>query len=300
MVRGMKFYIKRLIYAVATSALQFPGVWYADAVAGSDNINGVYTVFAGKQYANSTCSFLCSGPNWGTNGQFSWSVKVTFGQSAASYIGATGTCFANNPIEYYDWNKLWGKARCGYAHSHQTDSDRFVWRRLQNFSNPANCGNVPNCSGIQLATYSYDAGTTPYPNENWDLSKTFSTILQPDVAYILGMESFSNGTVLHSLRSHDGTLLESKINIHTNLCMNYEQGTVLGLYFGGSCTAPQSISVLYAAVAGPTVSPSKGPNISPASTGTPTAPPSSPTLGPVTPRPTTRKPTRKPTRKKSI
>jgi hypothetical protein len=69
MVRGMKFYIKRLIYAVATSALQFPGVWYADAVAGSDNINGVYTVFAGKQYANSTCSFLCSGPNWGTNGE---------------------------------------------------------------------------------------------------------------------------------------------------------------------------------------------------------------------------------------
>ncbi len=233
-------------------------------------------------------------------GQFSWSVKVTFDQSAASYNG--GSCFANT-VEYYDWNKLWGKARCGYAHSHQQDSDRFVWRRLQNFHNPANCGNIPNCSGIQLATYSYDAGRTPYPDENWDLSKTFNTILQPDVAYILGMESFSNGTVLHSLRSADGTSLDSKTNIHSNLCSNYEQGSVLGLYFGGTCAAPQDITVKYVAVAGPTSGPSQGPTRSPASTGTPTAPPTttkpqtSRVTSSPTSRPTSRSPTRKPTKK---
>ena len=218
-------------------------------------------------------------------GQFSWSVQVTFGQSAASYNGTS--CFANT-VEYYDWNKLWGKARCGYTHSHQQDSDRFVWRRLQNFHNPENCGNVPNCSGIQLATYSYDAGDEPYINENWNLSNTFSTILQPDVAYILGMESFSNGTVLHSLRSADGASLESKTNIHSNLCSNYEQGTVLGLYFGGNCAAPQDITVKYVAVAGPTSSPSQGPTRSPASTGIPTGSPTS--------IPTLRSPTRKPTK----
>ncbi len=231
-------------------------------------------------------------------GQFSWRVQVTFDQSAASYSG--GTCFSGAPIEYYDWNKLWGKARCGYTHSHQSDSDRFVWRRVQNFSSPANCGNVPNCSGIQLATYSYDAGTTPFPNENWALSKTFSTILQPDVAYILGMESYSNGTVLHSLSSSDGALLESKMNIHANLCANYEQGTVLGLYFGGTCPAPQAISVRYAAVAGPTTSPTQAPTPSPASTRTPTALPTTarPQSSSITSSPTTRKPSSKrPTKK---
>ena len=64
----MNLYVNRLIYAAcATCAFQFPGAWYADAQG--SNINGVYTVFAGKYYANSTCSFLCTGPNWGTNGE---------------------------------------------------------------------------------------------------------------------------------------------------------------------------------------------------------------------------------------
>ena len=238
----------------------------------TDNIDGVHTVYAGDHYADCTSRF-CFGSNWGDNGQSEWYVKVTFGQSAATYSG--GSCFANT-VEYYDWNKLWGKARCGYSHGHQQDSDRFVWRRLQDFHTPANCGGLANCTGIQIATYSYDSGTTPYPNENWDLSKTFSTILQTDVAYILGMKSFDDGSVVHSLFSSDWTLLEFKTNYHSNLCTNYEQGSVLGLYFGGTCTAPEDISVTYEAVTGPPAPSTAAPTDAPPapSTAAPTDAPS--------------------------
>jgi hypothetical protein len=229
------------------------------------------------------------------SGQFSWQVKVTFSQSAANYNG--GSCFAK-PVEYYDWNKLWGKGRCGYTHNHQLDSDRFVWRRLQNLYTAApNCGGVANCSGIQLGTYSYDNGVTPYPNENWELSKTFTTILQPDVGYILKMESYANGTVVHSISSSTNTLLESKSNVHSNLCTNYEQGAVLGLYFGGTCSAPQDITVKYETVSGPTNSPSATPTRSPSSTSSPTKQAvvtAKPTLKPTNTKSPTRKPTRKP------
>lgn len=226
-------------------------------------------------------------------------MKATFSQSAASYRG--GSCFSNT-VEYYDWNKLWGKARCGYSHNHQQDSDRFVWRRLQDYHSPANCGGLANCTGIQIGTYSYDDGTTPYPNENWALSKTFTTILQPDVAFILGMESFADGTVLHSLYTEDWALLESKTNAHSNLCTNYEQGSVLGLYFGGTCTAPDDITVTYEAMAegppdgttGPSTSPTGSPSRLPtmAPTGSPTAPTNMPTSSPTAP---TRPPTIAPT-----
>jgi hypothetical protein len=228
-------------------------------------------------------------------GQFTWSVKVTFDQAAVSYNG--GSCFDANTVDYYDWNKLWGKARCGGLH--QQDSDRFVWRRLQNYHTPANCGGMANCSGIQLATYSYDNGSVPYTNENWDLSKTFSTILQPSIAYILGMESFINGSVVHTLSSSNGALLESKTNKHSNLCTsNYQQGTVLGLYFGGTCTAPQAISVKYETIATTTVNPTQGLTRSPANTVSSTASPTTrkpSTRSPTTTRrPSTRRPTKKP------
>ena len=205
-------------------------------------------------------------------GQSAWYNKVTFSQSAATYAGTS--CF-DNTVEYYDWNKLWGKARCGYNHPHQEDSDRFVWRRLQDLHEPApNCGGLTNCTGIQLATYSYDAGVTPFPDENWDLSKTFATVLQPDVPYILGMESYVDGSVVHTLHSGDWTLLETKTNYHSNLCENnFEQGTVLGLYFGGTCTAPQDVTVTYEALSGPVEPSTNGPTKSPMKAPTPSKAP---------------------------
>jgi hypothetical protein len=40
--------------------------------------------------------------------------------------------------------------------------------------------------------------------------------------------------------------LEQVVNDHEHRCSNFEQGMVLGLYFGGTCTAPLDITVTYA------------------------------------------------------
>ena len=114
-------------------------VWIA-VVAAQSNIAGVYTVKEGSHYA----SFY-----WGQNGDAHWNVSVTFSAAAAEY--ANGTCFEANKNDYLDWNKLWGKARCGFATHHHADSDRFVWRRLQAFTDTPNCGGRVDCRGIQIA-----------------------------------------------------------------------------------------------------------------------------------------------------
>ena len=241
----------RRSYAVATSILLF-GSLSVDAL-----IDGTYTVKAGDHYASpKSCRFfglICTGPNWGSSSESKWFTKVTFPDAAADY-GPGSSCFDNDSVEYYDWNKLIGKARCNG--SHQNDSDRFVWRRLQDMHSAPNCGSgdTPDCRGIQIATYSYDGGTKPFPNENWELSRTFSTILEPEKPYILGMESFSDGSVVHYLYTENWELLETQTNQHSNLCpSDYNQGSVLGLYFGGTCTAPQDISVTYEAVEEPEI-----------------------------------------------
>lgn len=179
-----------------------------------------------------------------------------------------------------------------------------MWRRLQNLHTAPNCGGLANCTGIQLGTYSYDGGTVPYPNENWALSKVFSTILQPGIAYILKMASFADGRVEHSIYSSDWTLLETKTNQHLNLCTNYLEGSVLGLYFGGTCVAPEDISVLYETAEVPpeptTSSPSKSPTTAPTKAPSPPTdqPSKSPTKTPVTNSPTsgpTSSPSKSPT-----
>ena len=208
----------RCSYAVATSILLF-GSLSVDAL-----IDGAYTVKAGDHYANpKSCRFfglICTGPNWGSSSQSKWFTKVTFPDAAADY-----ECFNNDSVEYYDWNKLVGKARCNG--SHQNDSDRFVWRRLQDMHSAPNCGSgdTSDCRGIQIATYSYDGGRKPFPNENWELSRTFSTILLPNITYILGTESFSDGRVVHYLYTEDWTFWKRKpTNI---LCpSDYDQGSV--------------------------------------------------------------------------
>ena len=238
----------RRSYAVATSILLF-GSLSVDAL-----IDGTFTVETGDHYASPKSCWLwfCSGPNWGSSSESKWFTKVTFPDAAADY-GPGSSCFDNNSVEYYDWNKSVGKARCNG--NHQNDSDRFVWRRLQDIHGAPNCGDdTPDCRGIQIATYSYDGGTKPFPNENWELSRTFSHILQPKIPYILGMESFSDGRVVHTLHDDNWTLLETQTNQHSNLCpSNYEVGNVLGLYFGGTCTAPQDVTVTYEAVEEPEI-----------------------------------------------
>ena len=203
------------------------------------NIDGKHTLFAGDHFADRAVL----GNYWGTNGDTLWYSRVTFSRAAAEYSG--GSCFASTS-EYMDWNKLWGKGRCGYTHSHHQDSDRFVWRRLQSEHNPNNCAGQTTCYGIQIASYSYDAGTKPYGQSDWRLLQEFTTILKPDVEYALGMESFGNGSVAFMLLDGQGQFLEQVVNDHEHRCSNFEQGMVLGLYFGGTCTAPLDITVTYA------------------------------------------------------
>ena len=217
-------------------------------------------VFSGDHFADN--AFF--GNYWGTNGDALWYNRVTFSRAAAEYSG--GSCFAST-IEHLDWNKLWGKARCGYTHSHHQDSDRFVWRRLQSEHTPSNCAGQTNCYGIQVATYSYDAGTKPYSQDNWRLLREFKTILQPEIQYGLGMESFANGSVAYSLLDSQGILLEQIVNQHENLCSKFQQGLIHGLYFGGTCRAPLDIMVTYAQGLAP--APSSGPTTAPTSSSTP-------------------------------
>ena len=95
------------------------------------------------------------------------------------------------------------------------------------------------------STYSYDNGVKPYSGDNWRLLRHFSTILLPGVLYTLGMKSFPDGRVVHSLFASSGALLEEQTNQHEHLCADYQQGQVNGLYFGGTCTAPLDVSVTY-------------------------------------------------------
>ena len=127
-----------------------------------------------------------------------------------------------------DWNKLWGKSRCG-NHHHQ-DSDRFVWRAASDGS-------------IQLAAYAYDQSRKPFQHEG-TLLQTFVTTIQPDQIVGSKMEWYLNRTE-YSLHDDSGSLLEVITIEHENECSNFERGYELGLYFGGNCRAPDRVSVCF-------------------------------------------------------
>ena len=104
-------------------------------------------------------------------------MTVTFGADAAAY---RCNCSAEpHPSCMSAWNKLWGSSRCGFAHLHHEDSDRFVWRR-QMLPDGVTPGDA-----IELAADSYDACVNPYsPN----LLQPFSTVLAPGVGYGLALD----------------------------------------------------------------------------------------------------------------
>lgn len=197
----------------------------------TDNIEGVFMVKFNRHYSNKTTV------TWGQNGEKDWSVRVTLPVEAANYDCTNTTTYSCEDSAYmYDWNKLWGKARCGYAHDHHQDSDRFVFRKCK----------VPSASCVELAAYSYDNGVAPYTGQNPNLLKQFQTTLVPLVPYVLNMVMTDDGITTFNLQDANKILLESVTVQHDNLCAsNYFEGTVDGLYFGGTCAAPIDVVVPY-------------------------------------------------------
>jgi hypothetical protein len=140
-----------------SSMISFPRLFVAimsTTVVGAQpqgNINSDLLVNIGMHYPNK------SSVSYGINGQPYFSLKVTMSESCATY-NCTSSC-PEDPVWYYDWNKIWGKSRCGYYHDHHEDSDRFVFRRCSDASCAAY---VAGQSLIQIAGYSYDNGLNPY------------------------------------------------------------------------------------------------------------------------------------------
>ena len=93
----------------------------------TDNIVGAFEVKTNHYYSNKTTVL------WGHNSEKLWNVTVSLSPSMATYNCSNTTSYeCSDPTWMYDWNKLWGKARCGYMHDHHQASDRFVWRRYDN------------------------------------------------------------------------------------------------------------------------------------------------------------------------
>lgn len=108
----------------------FVGVWLTlcflsvAQVDPVENIAGTYAVHKNRHYSNKTTV------TWGENSEKTWNVTISLSSSTATYDCSNTTTYeCLDPTWVYDYNKLWGKSRCGYAHGHHQDSDRFVWRR---------------------------------------------------------------------------------------------------------------------------------------------------------------------------
>lgn len=169
-------------------------------------------------------------------------VKVSLSTATASY-NCSSSCSNERWVE--NFNKIWGKGRCGYTHDHHQDSDRFVWRRCTVKQCP---GYAEGDSKVQLAAYSYDNGIKPYTEEkeNPNLSKVFSTLLLTEVIYSLALEMNADGQSRFRLSTSSGDLIEEQVIQHDNKCEdNYFEGILHGLYFGGTCVAPEDISIQY-------------------------------------------------------
>jgi hypothetical protein len=116
--------LRAVIYFLVTFVLSLSGAQENPPV---DNISGPYQVRKNFHYANKTTI------SWGHNSETLWNVTVLLASTLATYdCSNTSSYVCLDPSWIYDWNKLWGKGRCGYFHDHHEDSDRFVWRRYLN------------------------------------------------------------------------------------------------------------------------------------------------------------------------
>lgn len=115
----------------------------ASSLESNQYIEGIYSVKKGFHYSNK------SSLTWGENNFTTISASVSMSPSCATYNCSTS---CSDTAWYLDWNKLWGKVRCGYLNGNHDDSDRFVWRRC---SDPTCDMYISGKNMIQLGAYRY-------------------------------------------------------------------------------------------------------------------------------------------------
>ena len=147
------------------------------------------------------------------------------------------------------WNKLWGTTRCGYLNDPHEDSDRFMWRRATScliFDSEGHVigekTNCPEANLIELAAAAYDDGARPYDNPG-TLLKLFVVKLQVNIWYRLTLQFSANQTIYQLFNDMD-SILETQTIDH-RLCPQFNEGALLGFYFGGECPAPQAVTTCY-------------------------------------------------------
>jgi hypothetical protein len=104
---------------------------------------------------------------------------------------------------------------------------------------------VEGTKRVQLAAYSYDNGVSPMENPS-AFMKAFATTIETDTEYMLIMAMDDAGLTTFTIATAAGQALETQTVQHTVTCVdNYFEGTVQGLYFGGTCRAPEDVVVVY-------------------------------------------------------
>jgi hypothetical protein len=146
------------------------------------------------------------------------------------------------PRTAYAWNKLWGKQRCGVFNGIHEDSDRFVFRRCSDSTCPKWDNTNPS---IEIAAYAYNDGEKPYDGKNPELLKPFNHVIYPGKAVILTIADDDKGNVYFTLSDDKDTPIETQIITHSKVCSNFASGALDGLYTGGPCVAPVTMTVTY-------------------------------------------------------
>ena len=102
----------------------------------------------------------------------------------------------------------------------------------------------------ELAAYSYDKGQNPYA-DNPSLLQPFAFTAAPNVPYVLQLGMEATGLSTFTLfDGATGAFIEAQYVQHATTCVEdsnnmFNEGTVQGLYFGGTCAAPTDVVVVY-------------------------------------------------------
>jgi len=101
----------------------------------------------------------------------------------------------------------------------------------------------PESNLIELAAYGYDNNLKPFEHQG-TLLKEFKTKLEVEKWYVIKLEFQKTKTIYQIYDETNTNLLETQ-EIEHRSCSDFNKGMKQGLYFGGQCPAPQTISVCY-------------------------------------------------------